>query len=615
MTPKSTTIFLQKLRSSMQNTKYVKEPISAYIVPSSDAHNSEYLAECDEFRAFISGFTGSAGTAIITQNEALLYTDGRYFLQASQQLDSNWTLAKEGLPTTLSQGDWLSKYLAKGSRIGVDPKVYSYDKFKLLHTKLEATGHQLVPVATNLIDLLWTDRPARPTNPVKPLAVKYTGTTIGQKLKSVNDSMKEKNAEYLVLTALDEIAYFLNLRGSDIEFNPVFFSYVIIGDNCFTLFINSKQVGKEVLDHLNEQVAGNFKIEPYENIEKKLEELAKQVDGYIWFSEHSSYTLVDLVPKKNRITTDITPICLMKAIKNPVEIQGMRNCHIRDAAALCCYFSWLEQNVDREKITEVSGAQKLLEFRKLQSDFVGPSFDTISSVGPHGAIIHYQPSDSTDVRITSDQLYLCDSGGQYLDGTTDVTRTLHFGNPTLFEKDCYTRVLKGQLKLASRIFPSKIRGNYLDSFAREFLWQVGLDFAHGTGHGIGSYLNVHEGPMGISWRPIDTDPGLQPGMFISNEPGYYQDGEFGLRIEDIVLVIEAKPPHNHANRGYLTFETVCLVPKINKLILVDMLTDEELEQLNSYHRQCVEVVGPLLEQQGQMQAREWLIRETRPLTR
>ncbi|CAG9854963.1 unnamed protein product [Phyllotreta striolata] len=615
MTPKCTTNLLQKLRGYMKNTKYVKEPIHAYIVPSSDAHNSEYLAECDKFRDFISGFTGSAGTAIITENEALLYTDGRYYLQASQQLDPNWTLAKEGQPTTPAQGDWLSKTLPKGSRIGVDPKVYSFDKFKSLHSKLEATGHELVPVSTNLIELLWADRPARPTNPVKPLGLKYTGTTVDNKLKSLNDSMKEKNAEYLVLSALDEIAYFLNLRGSDIEFNPVFFSYVLIANNSFTLFINDKQVSKDVLNHLNTQVSGNYKIEPYENVYKKLEELGRQVNGNVWFSEQSSHALVDLIPTNRRITTDVTPIAIMKAIKNPVEIKGMRNCHIRDAAALCCYFSWLEHNVNKEKITEISGAEKLEGFRKQQEDFVGPSFDTISSVGPHGAIIHYKPTKETDVQITSDQLYLCDSGGQYLDGTTDVTRTLHFGNPTQYEKECYTRVLKGQLKLGSRIFPLKIRGNCLDSFAREYLWQVGLDYAHGTGHGIGSYLNVHEGPMGISWRPIDTDPGLQVGMFVSNEPGYYQDGDFGLRIEDIVEIVEANPPHNFANRGYLTFETITLVPKMNKLILVDMLTDEEIKQLNDYHQKCVEVVGPLLEQQGQMQAREWLIRETRPISR
>ncbi|XP_072376847.1 xaa-Pro aminopeptidase ApepP [Diabrotica undecimpunctata] len=614
--PKSTTKLLQQLRSLMQNKKYVKEPISAYIVPSSDAHNSEYLAECDEYRAFISGFTGSAGTAIITDKEALLWTDGRYYLQASEQLDSNWVLMKEGLPTTLTQGDWLSKNLIQGSRVGVDPQVYSYSKFNPLQSKLESSGHQLVPITTNLIELIWSDRPARPTNPIKPLARNYTGKSVAQKLKEVNTAMKEKHAEYLVLSALDEIAYFLNLRGSDIEFNPVFFSYVIIGNNNFTVFLNDKQNSSAVKEHLDSEVENsNYKIENYDNIEKKIEELANKVEGYIWFSEHSSFALTDLVPKKHKLMTDITPICLMKGVKNETEIQGMRKCHIRDAAALCCYFAWLEANVKSEKITEISGADKLLEFRKMQKDFVGPSFATISSVGPHGAIIHYKPSHDTDAQITADQVYLCDSGGQYLDGTTDVTRTLHFGTPTPFEKECYTRVLKGQLKLGSRIYPSKIKGNCLDSFAREFLWQVGLDYGHGTGHGIGSYLNVHEGPMGISWRPIPEDPGLEPGMFISNEPGFYQDGEFGLRIEDIVQVVEAKPPHNFNNRGYLTFETITLMPKTNNLILVEMLTDEEIKQLNDYHKHCLEVVGAVLDKQGQIQAKEWLVRETKPLSR
>lgn len=614
MVPPSTTNLLQKLRSLMQNTKYVKEPIQAYIVPSSDAHNSEYLAECDEYRAFISGFTGSAGTAIITDKEALLWTDGRYYLQASQQMDSNWILMKEGLPATPSQGDWLCKNLTKGSLVGVDPKLYTYNKFFPLQSKLEATGHKLVAVHTNLIELIWSDRPARPTNPIKPLTRNFTGKSVAEKLKAVNDQMKEKNAEYLVITALDEIAYFLNLRGSDIQFNPVFFAYLIIGNNNFTVFMNEKQVNSTIKDHLTSEVGNNYKIENYDCIEKKIEEFANKIEGYIWFSEQSSDALVDLVPKKNRLLSDITPICLMKGVKNETEIQGMRNCHIRDAAALCCYFSWLEANVKTQKITEISGAQKLLEFRKMQKDFVGESFDTISSVGHHGAIIHYKPSKNTDVQITTTEIYLCDSGGQYLDGTTDVTRTLHFGTPTQFEKECYTRVLKGQLKLGSRIFPSKMKGNYLDSFAREYLWQIGLDYAHGTGHGIGSYLNVHEGPMAISWRLIPEDPGLEPGMFISNEPGYYQDGKFGLRIEDIVQVVEAKTRYNFNNRGYLTFETVTLVPKMNNLILVELLTHEEIKQLNDYHQKCLEIVGPVLEQQGQVEAIKWLKRETAPLT-
>ncbi|KAJ8955577.1 hypothetical protein NQ318_001407 [Aromia moschata] len=481
--------------------------------------------------------------------------------------------------------------------------------------QLEAAGHKLVPISTNLIELIWPDRPGRPANPVDPLPLKFSGKPVKDKLEALNAQMKDKNAKYLILTALDEIAWFLNLRGSDIDYNPVFFSYVIVSLNSFTLFLNPVQVTAEVKQHLSSEAGDIFKIEPYSSIEDKLKELVKNIDGYVWFSESANYALTSLIPRKNLLMTDITPVQLMKAVKNPVEISGMHNAHIKDAAALCCYFAWLEKNVEKIKITEVSGASKLLEFRKMQVDFVGDSFPTISSVGPHGAIIHYCPDETTDVQITTDSLYLCDSGGQYKDGTTDVTRTLHFGTPTDFEKECYTRVFKGHVKLATAIFPSKIKGNYLDSFAREYLWQVGLDYAHGTGHGIGSYLNVHEGPMGISWRPIQEDPGLEAGMFLSNEPGYYQDGQFGIRIEDIVEVVDASPPHNFNSRGFLTFGAVTLVPKITKLLVIDMLTDAEIEYLNKYHQECRDIVGPLLEQQGQKEAKEWLFKETKPISK
>jgi len=273
----------------------------------------------------------------------------------------------------------------------------------------------------------------------------------------------------------------------------------------------------------------------------------------------------------------------------------------------------LESNVSKGEITEISGATKLTEFRSEQVDFVGPSFDTISSVGPHGAIIHYKPSKDSDVPIRMDCLYLCDSGGQYKDGTTDVTRTIHFGNPSDFEKECFTRVLKGQIKLGTTVFPSKIKGNCLDSFARQYLWEVGLDYGHGTGHGIGSYLNVHEGPMEVSWRTVNDDPGLESGMFISNEPGYYEDGKFGIRIEDIIQIVDANPPHNFNKRGFLTFDTITLVPIQTKMIIVNMLTESEINHLNKYHKKCRDILGPILDEQGRLETKKWLWRETEPI--
>nr|CAH7769398.1 unnamed protein product [Callosobruchus chinensis] len=612
MQPKPTTDLLKQLRGLMKDPQYVSEPINAYIVPSEDAHFSEYIVECDQYRAFISGFNGSWGTALITENEALLWTDGRYYQQASLQMDSNWTLMKEGSPDTPKIGEWLAKNLGPGSKIGFDPKRYTYSQYNRLNAYLDNSDKKIVLLNQNLIEAIWKGRPSRPANPINPLPYEYTGSTVRDKFSQVTQQMKEKNADHLVVSALDEIAYFLNLRGSDIAYNPVFFAYLIISTDSFTLFVNKKQVSDGVISHLGSEFGTQFVIKDYEEIETHLNALARD---RVWFSEKSNLALINVIPKKNRVMTDITPICMMKAVKNPVEALGMRNAHIKDAVALCCYFAWLESNVGKIKITELSGAAKLQEFRKMQKDYVGDSFPTISSVGAHGAIIHYQPDASTDAEIVVDQMYLCDSGAQYRDGTTDVTRTLHFGTPTKFQKECYTKVLKGQLKLGRIIFPRKVLGNYLDSFAREFLWQSGLDYAHGTGHGIGSYLNVHEGPIRISWLPIPEDPGLEAGMFISNEPGYYQDGEFGIRIEDIVEVINAQTTHNFSDRGFLTLDTITLVPKMKKLIEIDLLTTEEIECLNKYHATCRKVVAPLLEQQGHNEARQWLMRETEPITR
>lgn len=507
---------------------------------------------------------------------------------------------------------WLSKILPPKSFVGADPNVVTYSSWTPLKTQLEQSGHELVPVKTNLIDLIWTDKPKRPCNPIEPLPFNYSGALVSKKLADIRNEMKEKNASLLVVTALDQIAWLLNLRGSDIEYNPVFFAYVIVQATNCVLFIDKNQYTAAVSEHLKKEAPEEvFVVQPYEGIQEYLSQ-QENLKGFVWMAELANYALVSSVPIQSRLL-EISPIALMKAVKNPVERQGMRNAHIRDAAALCCYFAWLENNVNNTTITEISGAKKLEEFRSQQANFKGLSFATISSVGPHGAIIHYHPEPETDVPITTDTLYLCDSGGQYLDGTTDVTRTIHLGQPTEFERESFTRVLKGQLQMGSAVFPSKIRGNYLDSFARKFLWDVGLDYGHGTGHGVGSYLCVHEGPMQISWRHAPDDPGLVEGMFVSNEPGYYEDGKFGIRIEDVVEIVQADTPYNFNNRGYLTFDTITLVPKQQKLIKVEMLTDKEIEILNDYHRRCREVVGSLLEQQGQIEAKEWLWRETEPI--
>ncbi|KAI7815585.1 Xaa-Pro APN1, partial [Rhyzopertha dominica] len=600
---KSTSSLLKQLRALMKDTNCVLEPIQAYIIPSRDAHNSEYLAKSEERRAFISGFTGSAGTAIVTENEACLWTDGRYYLQAEQQLDDNWTLMKDGLPNTPTQGTWLAKNLPRGSKVGADPKLVTYQEWVPLKTQLEKAGHSLVLVLTNLVDAIWTDKPSFPSNPIKPLPLKYTGKTVGQKLIDIRKQMNEKDASALVITALDEVAWMLNLRGSDIPYNPVFFAYVIVKQNCINIFVELKRFTDDIQTHLrNEASNETINVLAYEDISKYIADMCRNLTGSVWLAETASFALVDLIPQKS-LLTEITPVCLMKSIKNDVERQGLRNAHIKDAAAVCCYFAWLEAALaNGERVTEISGANKLESFRAMQEDFVGLSFVTNSSVGPHTAIVHYSPDESTDVEITTRDIYLCDSGGQYLDGTTDTTRVMHFGTPTPYEKECYTYVLKGQLQLGSAVFPRKRRG--LDCFARQYLWQVGLDYPHGTSHGVGAYLNVHEGPQ---------DPGMDEGMFLSNEPGYYEDGKFGVRIEDVVEVVKANTPNNFQERGFLTFDTVTLVPKQQKLIHTSMVTDAEVTLLNAYHQKCRDVVGPLLERQGQIEAKNWLWRETTPI--
>lgn len=595
-------------------------PLSAYIVPSCDAHNSEYLASCDERRAFITGFNGSAGTAIITAKDACLWTDGRYFLQASTQMDDNWTLMKEGQPETLSRGDWLAKNLDSGATVGVDPFLVPVSEWNNLNRSLEKANIKLVGVKNNLIDTVWgSNQPEQPNQSIMPLEIKFTGKSWEDKVAEMRAKMKDKEVDVLVLSALDDIAWLLNLRGSDIQYNPVFFAYTAVTHDRVYLFVNEGQVTDAVIAHLKPEkdVKNIVEIKSYEAITGYLSELRSKS---IWLSNTASQALISLCsqgsPKDNThnvLTIECSPVTLAKAIKNKVEIQGFINCHVRDAAALCSYFAWLEKEIPSGTVTEISGADKLASLRAEMENFVGLSFDTISSIGPNGAIIHYKPTEESSRTLTTEEVYLVDSGGQYKDGTTDVTRTLHFGTPKTFEKECYTRVLKGQIKVAQAVFPSMIKGNYLDTLARISLWEVGLDYSHGTGHGVGAYLNVHEGPMGISWRPYPDDPGLQVGMVLSNEPGYYQDGDFGIRLENLVHIVKADTPHNFRDRGYLTFEDLTVVPIQKKMIEPKFLTEAEINYINQYHQKCKDMVGPLLRSMGKKDGLNWLIRETSPI--
>ncbi|XP_073096553.1 xaa-Pro aminopeptidase 1 isoform X5 [Manis javanica] len=549
MAPKVTSELLKQLRQAMRNVEYVTEPIQAYIIPSGDAHQSEYIAPCDCRRAFVSGFDGSAGTAIITEDHAAMWTDGRYFLQAAKQMDSNWTLMKMGLKDTPTQEDWLVSVLPEGSRVGVDPLIIPTDYWKKMAKVLRGAGHHLVPVKENLVDKIWTDRPERPCKPLLTLGLGYTGL--------------------------------FNLRGSDVEHNPVFFSYAVIGLETIMLFIDGDRIGTpHVKEHLLFDVGleaeHRIQVLPYKSILSELKALCADLSPRekVWVSDKASYAVSEAIPKDHRCCMPYTPICIAKAVKNPAESEGMRRAHIKDAVALCELFNWLEKEVPKGGVTEISAADKAEEFRRQQADFVDLSFPTISSTGPNGAIIHYAPVPETNRTLSLDEVYLIDSGAQYKDGTTDVTRTMHFGTPTDYEKECFTYVLKGHIAVSAAIFPTGTKGHLLDSFARSALWDSGLDYLHGTGHGVGSFLNVHEGPCGISYKTFSDEP-LEAGMIVTDEPGYYEDGAFGIRIENVVLVVPVKTKYNFNNRGSLTFEPLTLVPIQTKMINVDSLTDRE----------------------------------------
>ncbi|KAG1939871.1 xaa-Pro aminopeptidase 1 isoform X1 [Pimephales promelas] len=617
MSPKITVELLRQLRQAMRNGKCIAEPIQAYIIPSGDAHQSEYIAPCDCRREFICGFNGSAGTAIVTEQHAALWTDGRYFLQASQQMDNNWTLMKMGLKETLSQEDWLISVLPENSRVGVDPWIIAADQWKNMSKALSSAGHSLVAVQENLIDAIWEDRPTRPSTKLIALGLKYTGLTWQDKITALRGKMAERKISWFVVTALDEIAWLFNLRGSDIEYNPVFFAYAIIGISSIRLFVDTKRLlDAEVRQHLELDGKPDLTVQcfPYESVFTELQAVCATLapKDKMWICDKASCALTQVIPKAHRAAIPYTPLCLAKAVKNPTEIQGMKMAHIKDAVALCQLFAWLEKEIPKGTVTEISAADKAEEFRSQQKDFVGLSFPTISSVGPNGAIIHYRPLPETNRTLSLNEVYLIDSGAQYKDGTTDVTRTVHFGTPSDYEKECFTYVLKGHIAVSAAVFPNGTKGHLLDSFARAALWDSGLDYLHGTGHGVGCFLNVHEGPCGISYKTFADEP-LEAGMIVSDEPGYYEDGSFGIRLENVVLVVPAKTRYNYRNRGSLTFEPLTLVPIQLKMINTDMLTQKERDWVNDYHRKCLETIGAELERQGWKEALDWLIRETRPI--
>ncbi|KAH8733136.1 putative Xaa-Pro aminopeptidase P [Phaeosphaeriaceae sp. PMI808] len=606
-----TTERLVQLRKLMKDRN-----VDVYMVPSEDSHQSEYIAPCDARRAYISGFTGSAGYAVITHEKAALSTDGRYFNQAEKQLDSNWELLKQGIQDVPTIQDWTADQVEGGKVVSVDPSVVTAADARKLAEKIKKKGGEYKAIDENLIDLVWaSERPARPSEKVIIQPLEYSGKSFEEKIEDLRKELEKKKSLGFVVSMLDEIAWLFNLRGSDIPYNPVFFSYAVITPTAATLYVDASKLPEDVKNHLSDKVT----IRPYEAIFEEVTALSKEAfeassetDAKKKFltSTRASWALNKALGGDEKVEETRSPVGDAKSIKNEVELEGMRQSHIRDGAAISEYFAWLEDQLINKKATldEVDAADKLEAIRKKHDKFMGLSFDTISSTGPNAAVIHYKPEKGACSVIDPKAIYLCDSGAQYHDGTTDTTRTLHFTEPAEMEKKAYTLVLKGNIALERVKFPKGTTGFALDSIARQFLWAEGLDYRHGTGHGVGSFLNVHEGPIGIGTRVQYSEVPLAVGNVISDEPGYYEDGKFGIRIENMVLVKEVSTNHKFGDKPYLGFEHVTLTPHCRNLVDMSLLTDDEKTFLNDYHKEVFEKTSKYFENDGLTLA--WLKRET-----
>ena len=578
--------------------------IQAYLIPSSDPHQSEYVPQCWQRRPWISGFTGSMGDVLVTLKDAGLWADGRYFLQAADQLKGSgiklYKMAQPGVPAL---NEFLEKNLGKGQALGIDPQTVSIRRAKELETALHAAGATLNSIPTNLVDAIWTDRPELPSDEVMALPTRFAGESVPTKLARVRKEMKARNADAHFISALDGVAWLFNLRGRDVPYNPVLISYALVTAKTAVLFIDPGKVPSSVARSLAREV----EFRPYGDVAAALQALGREKQR-VWVDDASvSRWAADLLSGAD-LVMETSPVTLMKARKNDVEIQGMRQSHIRDGAAMCRFLSWLDSTVGKKDITEISAADKLEEFRRTGEHFQGLSFNTISGYAEHGAIIHYSVTPETDVPLRADGLYLIDSGAQYLDGTTDITRTVLLGKKASAEqKDRFTRVLQGHIRLARVRFPQGVTGGRLDVLARTALWNIGLDYNHGTGHGVGSFLNVHEGPRSISTAK-DTGLPIEAGNIFSNEPGYYKPGGYGIRLENLVLV-KQNGVSGENGLPYYEFETLTVCPIDTRLVDARLLDPEERTWLNAYHKDVYRKIAPQLDSRE----RGWLKRACRAI--
>ncbi|XP_069550378.1 xaa-Pro aminopeptidase 2 [Brachyistius frenatus] len=600
----NTTLRLQELRERM-----VPMNISAYIIPGTDAHLSEYIAPRDARMAFMTAFTGSAGTAVVTQTKAALWTDSRYWVQAERQMDCNWELEKD--VSVSSVAEWLISEVPPGGMIGFDPFLFSLKTQEDYDINLESSNRSLKSLPVNLVDQVWKTRPPIPPHNLTRLPDRVIQRSWQMKVEDIRNQMRNNPYEptALLLSALDETAWLFNLRGNDIPYNPFFYSYTLLTMDKIWVFLHTNRVAEDLKVYLNASCDGALcvQLKSYDTVLNHLKTYVSQPGVKVWIgTEYTNYALYEIITPQDRLmTSSYSPVLTTKAVKDETEQRILRDAHVRDAVAVIQLLMWLEKVVPAGKETELTASDYVNQCRNKQKDSRGPSFETISASGPNAALAHYSPSNETNRRLTVDEMYLVDSGGQYLDGTTDITRTVHWGNPTDMQKEAFTRVLMGNIEISRTIFPSGTRGVNMEMLGRRALWEVGLNYGHGTGHGVGNYFGVHEWPVGFQGNNIP----FRAGMFTSIEPGYYKENDFGIRIEDVVVTVPVNTKYGHNS---LTFDTVSLVPYDRKLIDTSLLSSEQLQWLNKYYETIRRLVGPELDEQKLYDEKDWMLKNTEP---
>ena len=590
---------LNALRILMKEKK-----IDAYLVPTDDFHGSEYVGDYFKCRKYITGFTGSAGTAIITQDMAGLWTDGRYFIQAADQLrDTTIELFKSGEPGVPTVHQFLNDKLQEGMCLGFDGRTVSARETEELQELLQEK-HITFSVNDDLIGEIWEDRPVLSCEPVMELDIRWTGKSRADKIAEIREQMKAKEADTFILTSLDDIAWLLNIRGNDIHCCPVVLSYLVMMENELRLYANAAAFSEEIRSNLE---ADGVKIYPYDDVYSYVQTISSDKKVLLSRANVNS-RLVSNIPSEVTILDEPNLTLLPKAVKNKTEMENERIAHIKDGIAVTKFIYWLKKNVTRTTITELSAAEKLYQFRSEQEHFLGDSFDPIIAYGTHAAIVHYSATEATDIPLEARGMVLADTGGHYLEGTTDITRTIVLGPVTAKEKKFFTAVLRGNLNLAAAKFKYGCTGLNLDYLARGPLWELGEDYNHGTGHGVGYLLNVHEGPNSFRWKNLPGNPApvLEEGMITSDEPGYYLENEFGIRHENLVL---CKKAEKTSFGQFMCFEPLTMVPFDLEGINPEEMTERERKLLNDYHQKVYTTISPYLDEEE----KEWLKQATREI--